>query len=74
MSRKTDALLSRYDSYILNNYQCGQVVYIEVELVSNKWWRFNKKITFKAEQDRDTWWAGVNAKLMIKRCEDHFGY
>ena len=74
MSHKTDKLFSRYDSYILNNYQCGQDVYIEIELVSNKWWRFNKKITFRAEQSRDSWWAGSNAKIMIKRCENHFGY
>lgn len=74
MSAKVDKLLEPYDSYVITNYQSEGQVYINIELISNKWYRFNKNLTFKAEQDHSTWWAGSNAKLMMRRCENHFGY
>lgn len=74
MHASVDKLLERYDSYVINNYQRVGSVYIQIELISNKWYRFNKTFTYVAEQSADHWWAGSNAKLMIQRCEKHFGY
>lgn len=69
-----DKFLERYDSYVVNNYQSRGQVYITVELVSIKWYRFNKIETFAAEQTDDTWRLSVLAKRFITRCENHFGY
>lgn len=74
MSQKTDKLLERYDSYIITNRQSYGQVYIIIELVSNKWYRFNKTITYQAEQDNGSWWADTSTRAMIQRCENHFGY
>lgn len=74
MRAKVDKLLEQYDSYVITNFQSYGQVYINIELISNKWYRFNKNFTFPAEQDSGNWWAGSNAKIMIQRCENHFGY
>lgn len=74
MPQKTDGLLERYDSYVITNFQTYGQVYINIELISNKWYRFNKNITYRAEQDSGNWWADSSTRSMIQRCEKHFGY
>lgn len=72
MSR--DKLLEKYDSYLIRHTQESRTVWLCVELISNRWWRFNKKVWFAAEQNDTHWWAGTTAKTFIARCEKHFGY
>lgn len=74
MSQKTDRLMEQYDSYVVRNHQTYGQVYIIIELISNKWYRFNKTFTFRAEQDSGNWWADTNTRALIQRCENHFGY
>lgn len=75
----TDKFLEPFDSYLIrynHSFDNTQVKSISIILISNKWWKFNKTLTFATTINYEdaTFSLHKDGLLFINRCKNHFGY